>query len=308
MRSKAAHSLSVYSHSARSPADQPLVPSSPRSLSSWRARSTRPTGPSRGLLLGTASFRAGLVRLQGALVARLAYLRRLGPRSRRRVSCTPAFAGCRLIHRASGAASSRGPPLASCHPLVRRRAAMRWVAAPSSSSAIAAFPSLDTCLVLWPIGPDLVDSLRAVFHSVAYFPIQGPDADPNAPRPTAQDYAAADAIFAFALPAELKHPSQAPRLALFQCCSAGVSHLQETAFYEALGPESQVVWANASGIQACVPLSLSLAATALSTRTRADERRSADQPSASTSSARCVSTRLGPPPSLPRSLSSSPDG
>lgn len=133
---------------------------------------------------------------------------------------------------------------------------MRWVAAPSSSSALA-FPSLDTCLVLWPIGPDLVDSLRAVFHSVAYFPMQGPDADPNAPRPTAQDYASADAIFAFALPAELKHPSQAPRLALFQCCSAGINHLQETAFYKALGPESQVVWANASGIQACVPLSLS---------------------------------------------------
>ncbi|GAA5920965.1 hypothetical protein JCM3775_004028 [Rhodotorula graminis] len=126
---------------------------------------------------------------------------------------------------------------------------MRWVAAPSSSSA-PANPSLDSCLVLWPIGPALVEALGASFREVAYFPIQGPDADLDAPRPVADDYARADAIFAFALPAELKHPRQTPRLALFQCCSAGISHLQETAFYQALGPESQVVWANASGIQA----------------------------------------------------------
>ncbi|BGP43044.1 hypothetical protein JCM10450v2_007164 [Rhodotorula kratochvilovae] len=120
----------------------------------------------------------------------------------------------------------------------------------ASSAAAGPGGALDSVLVLWPVTPlSVLDSLSTVFRKVSYFPIQGPHAAPDAPRPTAEDYAAATAIFAFAMPAELQSPEQTPGLRLFQCCSSGVSHLEETPFFKAQGADSQIVWANASGIQ-----------------------------------------------------------
>ncbi|GAA6049175.1 hypothetical protein JCM3770_003293 [Rhodotorula araucariae] len=120
----------------------------------------------------------------------------------------------------------------------------------NASSPAADDAVLDSVLVLWPVTPESVlDSLKTVFRKVAYFPIQGPTAAPDALRPTADDYANAGAIFAFSVPAELHSPVQTPRLRLFQCCSSGVNHIEGTPFFKAQGADSQIVWANASGIQ-----------------------------------------------------------
>lgn len=192
---------------------------------------------------------------------RLAYVRRPTPRARLgSMSAAPdsngvpsypsSVGGCdwaRLLlgHLPLPRATSRAMPAVSTTASVSSSSS----SGPASASGSRA---LNHCLVLWPVAPALLSSLKGVFHRVSYFPIQGPDAAPDAPRPTAADYASADAIFAFAMPQELQHPRQTPNLRLWQCCAAGVSHLQETAFFKAQGPESRIVWANATGIQTCV--------------------------------------------------------
>ncbi|GJN93187.1 hypothetical protein Rhopal_006234-T1 [Rhodotorula paludigena] len=111
--------------------------------------------------------------------------------------------------------------------------------------------AFDTALVLWPVTPiSVLDKLRDVFRTVSFFPVQGPAAAPDAAQPSMDDYARADAIFAFSMPPELTHPDQTPRLKLFQCCSSGVSHLEGTDFFKAAQAERRdIAWANASGIQ-----------------------------------------------------------
>ncbi|GAA5877694.1 hypothetical protein JCM8547_003800 [Rhodosporidiobolus lusitaniae] len=108
--------------------------------------------------------------------------------------------------------------------------------------------SFETLLVLYPLEPPILDSLRTVFPRVLYYPSQGPSCPPDAPLPSAEEWKTVDAIFTFALPDVLTSLEQVPRLKLVQGCSAGYSHLEQCAFYKSLPSPSPVTFANASGI------------------------------------------------------------
>ncbi|GAA6010503.1 hypothetical protein JCM10207_001336 [Rhodosporidiobolus poonsookiae] len=107
---------------------------------------------------------------------------------------------------------------------------------------------LDTLLVLYPLSDALLEGLRNIFPVVLYRPCQGP-VPKGAQRPTKEDYAVADAIFAFTLPEDVVSVEQTPRLKLFQGCSSGYSHLDDTSFIRSASEKRRdVTFANASGI------------------------------------------------------------
>ncbi|GAA6036362.1 hypothetical protein JCM8097_001685 [Rhodosporidiobolus ruineniae] len=105
-----------------------------------------------------------------------------------------------------------------------------------------------TLLVLWPLQPTILDSLRSSFERVIYRPIQGPS-PADAPRPTQEEWEQTDAVFSFAIPEELTSVEQVPRLKFWQGASAGYSHIEASPFFKSLKPEDDITFANASGIQ-----------------------------------------------------------
>lgn len=115
--------------------------------------------------------------------------------------------------------------------------------------------AMDTVLVLHSLAPlSLLDDLRSTFRTVKYHPIQTRDGSVSPSQPTAEDYATADAIFAYAVPDELQSPTQTPRLKLFQVCSSGYSQVEQHPFYKAAKEAggAGISWTNCAGIQ-CVP-------------------------------------------------------
>ncbi|GAA5899574.1 hypothetical protein JCM8208_000595 [Rhodotorula glutinis] len=108
---------------------------------------------------------------------------------------------------------------------------------------------LDTLLVITPLAPDVLDLLRSLFAEVIHHatPPFAPY-DPAHPIPTADEYARADAIFAFTVPNNLESFDQTPRLKLWQGLSAGYSHLTDTKYFKSIPSESEVIFASASGI------------------------------------------------------------
>jgi hypothetical protein len=63
-----------------------------------------------------------------------------------------------------------------------------------------------------------------------------------------QEYAAADCIFSFTVPANLTSIAQTPRLKLFQALSAGYGHITSTPFVQNLPADHPLIIASASGI------------------------------------------------------------
>ncbi|BGP19619.1 hypothetical protein JCM10213_008321 [Rhodosporidiobolus nylandii] len=108
----------------------------------------------------------------------------------------------------------------------------------------------ETLLIYHPLAPaSVVDDLRRIFPTVLYYPVQpSKAATEDTQLPSDEDYARADAIFSFILPPNLKDFKQTPRLKLFQGLSAGYSHIEESEFYKTIPEDSEVTFANASGI------------------------------------------------------------
>ncbi|GAA5909971.1 hypothetical protein JCM6882_008415 [Rhodosporidiobolus microsporus] len=105
--------------------------------------------------------------------------------------------------------------------------------------------TFDTVLILYHLSPAILASLQQLFQTVLYRPIRGEG--PLNP-PTAEELQRADAAFGFSLPEEVKSVTQVPRLKLFQGCSAGYSHLEQSEFFKSLKPSNGMTFANASGI------------------------------------------------------------
>ncbi|BGO95021.1 hypothetical protein NBRC10512_006515 [Rhodotorula toruloides] len=115
-----------------------------------------------------------------------------------------------------------------------------------------ACPAMETVLILHSLAPlSLLDDLRSTFRTVKYHPIQTRDGSISPTHPTAEDYATADAIFAFSVPDELQNPAQTPRLKLFQVCSSGYSQVEQHPFYKAAKEAggAGIAWTNCAGIQ-----------------------------------------------------------
>ncbi|GAA6056793.1 hypothetical protein JCM3770_002802 [Rhodotorula araucariae] len=108
-----------------------------------------------------------------------------------------------------------------------------------------------TALITVPLKPpSLLPRLQSLVPDVRYFPFQGPDGDPSSRRPTATDYADADAILAWAVPDDLRSADQTPRLKIWQGYTASYAETVETEFFQSVGDERALTFANASGIAA----------------------------------------------------------
>lgn len=110
---------------------------------------------------------------------------------------------------------------------------------------------LGTLLVLVPLSPSEIKSLEAAFPRVIHVA-----STPFAPQlqdgerwPTEDEFAEADAMLLFTIPANLKSVKQTPNLKWIQAFSAGTDHLVTTDFYKSLDEaKSDVIVSNASGI------------------------------------------------------------
>ncbi|GAA6060938.1 hypothetical protein JCM10212_003846 [Sporobolomyces blumeae] len=89
--------------------------------------------------------------------------------------------------------------------------------------------------------PALLDSLRSSFDRVIYY---GQDDG----EPSADDLAHADVFLGLQVPKRLESVDQVPRLKLFETVSAGFSHITDTPFFQNLPDESDLMFANSSGI------------------------------------------------------------
>ncbi|GAA5973052.1 hypothetical protein JCM11641_000387 [Rhodosporidiobolus odoratus] len=109
--------------------------------------------------------------------------------------------------------------------------------------------TFQTLLAIGPYTPQVLDSLQQIIPNVIHYPTVAFQPLPeDTQHPADEDYAKADAIFAFFIPPNLKSFKQTPNLKLFQGLSAGYSHIEETEYYKTIPEDSEVTFANASGI------------------------------------------------------------
>ncbi|GAA6038885.1 hypothetical protein JCM8097_000552 [Rhodosporidiobolus ruineniae] len=110
-----------------------------------------------------------------------------------------------------------------------------------------------TALVAVPLPKPHLIRLRQVFPTLLYRPSQGPDISSSSspPHASAADWAEADAVLAWSVPAELKHfATQTPRLRLWQLYKAGHSDVVDSEYVRSIPKGSEVVFSNMSGCAA----------------------------------------------------------